>query len=312
MKKLVNEFCRKENIQTWAPMFLSFCGIFGSPLIGCFFEQYPCAFWIAFAVSAICGGLFVVLSVKYLKKWHSIITLLRNGNNDHLLEIATYIATTEGIKERNSDFTLSRVDVSYTAGDPQDDPSQKYPLGVKYEVVGTVHRRMSSVHFYVLARKTTSGNPKVSYQFSDDGEPSPARKAEERAGITHYILTNHKEFKPDEIIKYTIFISFPPERGLSTHASQRFLLDPRNFSVDCQNATVVFHVALPENVFEIPQVDVFTDGLNRNKDGGPYSLKGGSTEILRGKLVCKTYFSTELSAKADRLYAVVFSPSKAE
>lgn len=291
-------------------MLLSFCGIFCSPLIGQSFEQYPCAFWIAFIISAICGGLFVFLSVKYLKKWHSIITLLRNGNNDHLLEIATYIATTENIKARNSAFTLSKVDVNYDAGDPQDSQAKKYALNVRYEVTGIVNKRMSSVHFCMLARKTTSGNPVVSYWFGDGGEEFHADKVDERAGITHYMLPSHEEYEPGDILKYTISIRFPAERGLSTHASQRFLFDPRNFSVNCPNATVIFHASLPENVFEIPRVDVFTDGLNRNKDRGPYSLCAESIQKRSNSCTYKVYKSISLPVRTDRLYAVMFSPEK--
>lgn len=310
MRKLFNEFCRKENVQTWAPMLSSFFGIFCSPLIGRAFDQFPIAFWIAFAVSAICGTLFVAFSVRYLRKWHSIITLLRNGNNDNLLKIATYIAMTEDIKEWNSDFTLSKVDVSYDAEAPRDSQTKKCELHVQYKIEGTVRRKMSATHFYMLAKKTTSENPTVSYRFDGDAEESRANKAEERAGVTHYVLTGHKDYKPNDIIRYTISIRFPAERGLSTHTSQRFLFDPRNFSVDCPNATVVFHATLPENVFGIPRVDVFTDGLNRNKDSGPYSLCAESTQKQKNGCTYKVYRSNSLDVRTDRLYAVMFSPEK--
>lgn len=312
MQKLVNEFCRKENIQTWAPMLSSFCGIFCSPLIGQSFDRFPCAFWIAFAVSTICGGLFVVFSVRYLKKWHSIITLLRSGNNDHLLKTATYIATTDNIKEWNSAFTLSKVDVSYDAWAPQDSQAKKYELHVRYEIEGTVRRSMSSAHFYMLAKKTASENPVVSYRFGDDGEEFHARKVEERAGVTHYVLIDHRKHEPGEVIKYTIFIYFPAERGLSAHASQRFLFDPRNFSLYCSNAKVVFHATLPEGIFREPRVDVFTDGLNRDQDLGSLSLKPDPVKTLSLGHTRKAYQSSSLPVKTDRLYTVLFSPQRAE
>lgn len=305
MRKLFNEFCREENIQTWVPILSSFCGIFCSPLIGQALDNYPRTFWIFFGISIICGILFFALSVKYLKKWHSIISLLRKGNDDHLLEIATYVATTESIKQRNSSFSLTEVKISYLV-ESFDSQKKKYALRVRYDVTGYVTQKMSSVDFYMLARKTTSDNPTVEYYFGTGKKNfKQANKAEERSGITHYTLSDHETHEPGKLLHYTISIFFPAERGLSLYANQRFLFDPQNFSVDCRNAQVEFCASLPEEAFNIPQVDVFTDGLNRNRDCGPYSLKAKPSKT---KHTYKVYQSTKLDAEAGKLYAVVFSP----
>lgn len=168
---------------------------------------------------------------------------------------------------------------------------------------------MSSVNFYMLARKTTSDNPTVKYYFGKGKKNfKPANKAEERSGITHYTLSDYETHEPSGTLHYTISIYFPAERGLSLYANQRFLFDPQNFSVDCRNAQVEFCVSLPEEAFNIPQVDVFTDGLNRNKECGPYSLMVRSPKTKPNGHTCKVYQSTKLNAVAGKLYAVVFSP----
>lgn len=316
MIKLFDEFCRKENIRTWFPMLSSFCGIFCSPLIGQFFNQYHTAFWIAFGVSVLFGIVFIILCVKYLKKWHSIISILRNGNNDRLLETAVYIAATEDIKQRNTSFSLEKIDIFYDFSRDQECQKNKFGVCVQYNVVGTVNKKLSSIYFHVLARKTTSNNPTVEYYFGKADEKKPWKEAGgvdayERSGITYYTLTDDRAHRPEERLEYSIRVTFPAERGLSIYAPQRFLFDPENFSKDCKYATAVFHTTLPENIFRDPQIDVFTDGLSRNKEDGPYSLKKQDpSEKPKDKNGYITYKSTEMKVKLNHLYAIVFCPKK--
>jgi len=316
MIKLFKEFCREENIRTWFPMLSSFLGIFCSPLIGQFFNQYHTAFWITFGVSVFFGIVFTILCVKYLKKWYSIISILRSGNNDHLLETAVYIAATEDNKQKNTNFSLEKIDIFYDISMAQEHQKNKYGVCVRYNVVGTVNKKLSSIYFHVLARKTTSNNPKVEYYFGKPNDKKPWKEAggvdaHERSGITYYTLTDDRAHGPEERLEYSIRVTFPAERGLSIYAPQRFLFDPENFSKDCKDATAVFHTTLPEDIFRDPQIDVFTDGLSRNKKDGPYSLKKQDpSEKPKDKNSYITYKSIEMKVKLNFLYAIVFCPKK--
>ena len=317
MKRLLG-YCNRKNIGTWGPMLLSIVIMFASPVVNMLFLNNSPYFWLTAVFSIVFSLLFIVLSAKYVSRWHSIYSVL--STNGELKNTCAFLAAMQRTKSVNQRMVVSKIDVEYIFDNKLDsDPNTYFPFKVKYHVYARVNNKngISNIYFHLISGSNKKVSKQIKYKFCNDGSDEEHTPKVDREDINIQVikLAAAKIFEINDEIEYYLEISFDDTQGISTSGVQRLLFYPYNFSpnfIENADANISFqfknevYSALKDTFQEIV-VHTYINGLEEDRATEDKALISVNSEA--GDIVM---LHTTVALNADNLYAIKFVPIKPE
>lgn len=312
-KKLNGGLVRFNNISVWGPMVFSVLIMFASPVVSALFVGNQSVFWICAACSFIFSALFVVLSAKYVKQWHSINSVLRT--NMSLLNTCGFLASMSRSKLKNDRITFDDMVVEYTFSDPKEINNRIYfPFHTSYRLNGVVNSRKGIQNFYSRFVSHSSNKMKDNIHASTIDSRGCHMDADIRLirnshTLSEYEISFSRLIGFEEHISIIIDIDFLETHGVSSEGLQRLLFYPSNFSTrfeDNAKANIKFILTgqakdQMSNIFENVYIHRYINGLNEDP------ATADSPLTLTSKSMGETVvYEQSVDLSENVLYAIVF------
>lgn len=312
-KKLSSGLIRFDNISVWGPLVFSVVIMFASPVVSALYAGKQTIFWVCAACSFFFTLLFVALSAKYVKQWHSINSVLRT--NMSLLNTCGFLASMSRSKLKNDRITIDEIIVEYRFLDPEEINNKLYfPFHIFYRLKGVVNSKNSIQNFYFRVVSHSSNKLKDSIHALTTDSCGCARNAgvsllHNSHTLSEYQICFSRPFGFEEHIDIEIRLGFLKTQGVSSEGLQRLLFYPANFSTrfeDNANANIRFILTKQakermSNVFKDVYIHRYINGLNEDPAtaDSPLTLipKSNGEDVIYEQ-------SVELSTNV--LYAIIF------
>lgn len=227
---------------------------------------------------------------------------------DSLPITCAYLAAQDEIKKRNTHFSVTDINATYTVENSIINSSEKrYPFSIEYVVSGIAKSPFSKVYYHLIAKNTQQPLHKVEYCFDQD-DWSRADHAEYQSdNITVFSFARKNRYQKGELIKYRIRITFDAGEGIAVEKTQRIIFSTQNFSSQfSKNARFNIKLIVPstfERDFKEPRITRYSDGLNSSETDDIYSFESKSSDTGN----CE--FVNALDIMANELYCIEFTES---